>query len=75
MDLSTLKPSISKMNDQYALAIIMQMRNSRHTAKKTPKKKSVSRGMRTTKEQRTRDLIAGLSYNQKKALLKELLES
>ena len=75
MNLSTLKTSISQMDDQRALAVIMEIRNSRHTPKEVSKKKSTSRSKKTMKKQTPEDLIANLTHDQKKALLKDLLES
>jgi len=75
MNLTDLKLSIFRMDDQRALAVILEMRNSRHTAKIVPKKRSTSKSKKTTKKQMAKDIIAGLSHEQKKALLKDLLES
>ncbi len=61
------------MDDDESLAIVMSIRNSRHTRKVEPKK--TRKGTKVTKKQSTKSLIAGLTTDQKKALLKEFLES
>lgn len=73
MNLQTLRKSISQMNDDESLALVMSIRNSRHIQKAEPKK--TRKGTKTTKKTSTKSLVAGLKDHERKALLKEFLES
>ena len=73
MNLQNLRKSISQMPFDEALAMVMIVRNSRHTIKVAPKK--TAHKSKAAKKQKTKDIILGLSTEQRKRLLKEFLES
>ena len=73
MDLMDMKKSISDMTDEEILSMILETRQARQVLRSEEATKS--KGQTTKKEsarQKTKELVAGVSQEQARALLKSL---